>query len=239
MAGEVTVPLLPCVDLDETAGFAECLGFRSTYRQTRPNPYLAVRREDLQLHWFGLPGLRPEDSYSSCLVLVPDPGLLFEAFAGGLRARYGKLPLTGFPRVTRPRRRRNADGQTGFSLVDPSGNWIRVMRADAPAGAEEPETRLGRSLADAVVLADSKGDVAQAVKVLTGALRRSEGERATAERAEALAYLAELSVRGSDPTAARVALAELDRLELGPEERVAAAPALAQAVQLRADLGAG
>ena len=237
MAGEVTVPLLPCVDLDETAGFAECLGFRSTYRQTRPNPYLAVRREDLQLHWFGLPGLRPEDSYSSCLVLVPDPGLLFEAFAGGLRARYGKLPLAGFPRVTRPRRRRNADGQTGFSLVDPSGNWIRVVRADGPAEPGEAESRLCRGLADAVVLADSKGDAAQAVKVLTGALRRTAGEPATAERAEALAYLAELSVRGSDPAAARVALAELDGLALPDDERAAAA--LAEAAQLRADLDAG
>ena len=119
-------------------------------------------------------GFRPEDSYGTCLVVSPDPKPLFDDFAAGLRARYGRLPLAGFPRITRPRRRKNVDGFTGFSLVDPGGNWIRVTAAQ-PDDDGEPRrrpARLARALADAVVLGDSHGDVDQAAKILAGAVRR-------------------------------------------------------------------
>ena len=233
MAGERTVPLLPCASIDEMAEFHTCLGFETTYRQRKPNPYLALRREDLDLHYFGLPDLRPEDSYGSCLVLVDDPGPLFAAFAAGLRGRYGALPLRGFPRITRPRRRKNAGGQTGFSLIDPSGNWIRVLRvgADEPLDPDARESRLARSIADAVVLADSKGDVAQAVKVLSGALRRTAGEPGSAERAGALAQLAELLLGVGDAAGAIAALDELDRLVLPADQD--GTPAREQAAELR------
>ena len=44
---------------------------------------MALRREDLHLHFFGLPGFDPAQSYGSCLVQVPDVAALFEAFAAG------------------------------------------------------------------------------------------------------------------------------------------------------------
>jgi hypothetical protein len=231
MAGERTVPLLPCVAIDEVEDFALALGFTTTYRQRRPNPYLAMRREDLDLHWFEQPGHRPEDSYGSCLVVVDDPGPLFDAFAVGLRERYGRLPLTGFPRITRPRPRRNYDGRTGFGLVDPGGNWIRVVRGGPVVDPAARGSRLARATAEAVVQADSRGDVDQAAMLLAGALRRAP-DADPAERVEALALLAELSVRRGDPGTARAALAELDAVP-GPE----GAAARAQAAELTAQLG--
>ena len=96
MAGARTVPLLPCASIDEVADFAAALGSTTAYRQQRPDPYLAMRRDDVDLHWFALPGHRPEDSYGSCLLVVDDPAQLSDAFAAGLRERYGRLPLTGF-----------------------------------------------------------------------------------------------------------------------------------------------
>ena len=155
MTGERMIPLLPCASIDEIADFAGALRFTVTYRQVRPNPYLALRREDIELHYFGIEGFRPEDSYGTCLVITPDPRGLFDAFADGLRVRYGRLPLAGFPRITRPRRRKNADGFTGFSLVDPGGNWIRVTAAQADDDAQPgaPTGRLARALQDAVVSA--------------------------------------------------------------------------------------
>ena len=105
MTGERMIPLLPCASIDEIADFAGALGFTVTYRQIRPNPYVALRREDIDLHYFGMDGFRPEDSYGTCLIIAPDPKQLFDAFAAGLRSRYGRLPLDGFPRITRPRRR--------------------------------------------------------------------------------------------------------------------------------------
>ena len=62
------IPLLPCASIDEIADFATALGFTITYRQTRPNPYLALSREGIDLHYFGMDGFRPEDSYGTCLV---------------------------------------------------------------------------------------------------------------------------------------------------------------------------
>ena len=226
--------MLPCADIDEIADFATALGFTVTYRQTRPNPYLALRREDMDLHYFGIEGFRPEDSYGTCGVVTADPKLLFDAFAAGLRSRYGRLPLAGFPRITRPRRRKNADGFTGFSLIDPGGNWIRVIagRADDAGDDAAPAGRLARTLADAVVLADSHGDVDQAAKILGGAVRRHSADASPGERVEALAYLAELAVRRGDDAAARAALIDLSAVELSAAERAAAAGPLGEAAEL-------
>jgi hypothetical protein len=224
------IPLLPCASIDEIAEFYRPLGFELTYRQVRPNPYIALRRDDLELHYFGMDGFRPEDSYGTCAVLVDDTEPLFEAFAAGLRAAYGKLPLAGYPRITRPRRRKNAGNLSGFSLVDPSGNWIRVFR-DGPE-REASGDRLADAVANAVVLADSHGDVAQAYKVLAGAVRRLATESAPVSQAEALAYLAELAVRRGEPALAREHLAALAALDLSPGDRTAAQDALEAAAEL-------
>ena len=70
-----TIPLLPCASIDEIAEFADHLGFRVTYRQVRPNPYVALDRDGLELHYFGIPGFLPEDSYRSCVVITDDIGM--------------------------------------------------------------------------------------------------------------------------------------------------------------------
>jgi catechol 2,3-dioxygenase-like lactoylglutathione lyase family enzyme len=88
----VTIPALPCRDLDETVSFYEALGFSQTYRQRRPNPYAAVRREAIEIHLFSVQGFDPEQSHGNVIVVVPDPDDLYLAFANGLRAAYGKLP---------------------------------------------------------------------------------------------------------------------------------------------------
>lgn len=240
MANERMVPLLPCSSIDEMRDFYLLFGFDVTYRQLKPNPYISFRREGVELHYFGMDGFRPEDSYGSCLVLVEDTEPLFETFATGLRAGFGKLPLTGSPRITRPRRRKNAGGLSGFSLIDPSGNWIRVMRVAEPESTIEASDthagRLSQAFANAVVLADSKGDVDQAVKILGGALSRDFPDSTKVERIEALAYLAELAVRREDVNGARDLLDAIDAVEMSEAERESAAPTIEQARELRDSL---
>lgn len=184
--------MLPCADIDEIAEFFSALGFTISYRQVRPNPYLAMEGHGFPLHYYGLDGHRAEASHSTCGVLVADTEPLFEAFAAGLRARYGRLPVSGHPRITRPRPRKNAGGRSGFSLIDPAGNWIRIMRAGAaePAAQSSP---LRESLLNAIVLADSKGDVAQAAKILRGAVRRAA--HTDPAMSEATEFLDELDER--------------------------------------------
>jgi hypothetical protein len=173
VANELTIPALPCPDIDEIASFYEMLGFEITYRQTRPNPYVAVRREDINLHFFGMDGYDPAQSYSTCLIIVPDTSELFEAFAAGMRAVHGKMLISGIPRMTRPRLRN--DRYTGFTVIDPGGNWIRISRA-----AQEPEatTKLAKAMEDAARQADARGNERQALKILEGALKRADGSEA-------------------------------------------------------------
>ena len=189
------VPMLPCGDIDEMAAFWTSLGLRVAYRQVRPNPYLALRRNAIDLQYYGLDHVDPEQSHSTCAIVVPDTTPLYELFVDGLRVRYGRAPLTGVPRITRPRKRANNAGLSGFSLVDPAGIWIRVTRR--PDDARQPRSvddrtewvsagggPLARAVENAVVTADSHGDLAQALRTLTGAVARQPGAP-VAERAAA------------------------------------------------------
>lgn len=193
MGSPRTIPMLPCADIDEIAAFYAPLGFRVTYRQVRPNPYVALAGHGFELHYYGMPGHLPEASHSTCGVLMEDVGAIWPELAEGLRSTYGRLPVAGFPRITRPRPRKNVDGLTGFSLVDPAGNWIRFFNDRTSGAAPAPAGSLGAAVENAVVLADSHGDVAQAHKILRGALARAAQDDAA--RGEAEAFLAELEER--------------------------------------------
>jgi len=219
MADEIAVPLLPCASIDEMADFYEALGFRTTYRQTRPNPYVAMQREDLNLHFFGMPDFTPADSYGTCVVLVPDIEALHREFAAGLRARFGRVPLAGIPRMTRPRARKNNDGFTGFSVVDPGGNWIRITAHTRPAVTTEPPGRLASAMANAVVLADSKGDHRQAARILDSALAKPSAAQEPEALVAALLYRAELAVTLDDPETASRVRARLGEMPLTAEQR--------------------
>ncbi|SNS58732.1 hypothetical protein SAMN05216276_101229 [Streptosporangium subroseum] len=198
MANETTVPALPCRSIDEIEEFYTALGFTRTYHQVRPNPYLALRREDIHLHFFTMPGFNPEDSYGTCIITVPDTGALFSAFAEGMRSTYGKLLISGIPRMTRPRKRKNSDNLAGFTIVDPGGNWIRIFPSSKDAIQEEPPTgRLATALQNAVVMGDSHGDHRQAAKILDGALARAQ-DTPSVDLIEALLYRAEIALVLSD-----------------------------------------
>mgnify|MGYP001427409450 CR=1 FL=1 len=190
------IPMLPCADIDEIAEFFTALGFTVTYRQTRPNPFVALEGHGFPIQYYGLDGHLAEQSHSTCGVLVADTAAMFETFAAGLRARYGMLPVSGHPRITRPRPRKNAGGVSGFSLIDPAGNWIRFFSdgPQEPAGESSP---LREALLNAIVLADSKGDPVQAAKILRGAMRRADpSDPAVSEARE---FLAELDERTAPP----------------------------------------
>ena len=225
MANEVTVPLLPCASIDDIVAFYGALGFSTTYMQRRPNPCVGLQREDLHLQFFEIAGFDPEQSYGSCLVLTPDIAGLHRAFAAGMRAAYGKVLVSGMPRMTRPRARKNADGLGGFSVIDPGGNWIRVFQSTArpPTPAPAPAGRLAKALANAIVLADSKGDVGQAVRILDSALARPQADDDPVTHVEALVYRAELAMALHDRETAAEMLARVEHIALNADETARAA----------------
>jgi catechol 2,3-dioxygenase-like lactoylglutathione lyase family enzyme len=238
MSGETTVPLLPCRSIDETSEFYRMLGFERTHHQTRPNPYIVMARDDWQLHFFGVDALDPETTYGTCLVFVPDTGELWDAFAAGMRATHGKVLVSGIPRMTRPRKRANTGNRAGFSVTDPSGNIIRIFpQQDDAEKAAAPQSRLGRTLVKAIVLGESKGDTAQAARILDATLARGADDAPPAELVEALVYRAELAMREGDDATAAGLLERVKETGLSDEERSVAATALATADDLARQLG--
>jgi hypothetical protein len=213
-----TIPLLPCRSIDEIADFYAALGFAVTYRQERPYPCIGLCREDIDMQFFGISEFVAEDSYGSCIVEVDDTEPLYRAFADGLRAAHGRVPVSGIPRMTRPRRRQGAT--MGFTVVDPGGNWIRFFRRkrDAAEAAPDFDGKLDRALYNAGILGDSKGDAATAAKVLDRTLAADTAADAVT-RVEALSYLAELSVAAGDLPRAAAAVAELHAIDLSATER--------------------
>ena len=212
----VTIPLLPCADIDEAVAFYEALGFRRTYRQVRPNPHAVVELGEIGIHLFGMNGFNPAESYGSTLILVEDPDALYAQFAAGFRAKFGKLLVTGIPRILRPRKRQGT--VRGFSVVDPGGNWLRVSQLGSSEEAEaEESTGLERVIRNAGRLADARGDNAGGLRLLqNGLLRFPEAD--ALERVRALLYVSELSIRTGQPHDAEIALAQAVETDLSAED---------------------
>lgn len=221
MANEMVVPILPCRDIDEVSAFYQMLGFTLTHHQTKPNPYIALKRDDIELHFAGIDGFDPAESYGNCVVMVPDTRAIFDDFAAGMRAEHGKLLVSGIPRTTRPRARKNTGAHTGFMVVDPGGNCIRffAQSVDAPDPATEELDRVGKALQTAVVLGDSKGDIAQAIRVLRPTLERHGETTSNAVRLEATTYLAELTSRLGDGEQADALIAQARAIPVADADR--------------------
>jgi len=226
-----TVPALPCRSVEESLAFYELLGFERTYEQKRPYPYAVITRGGIAIHLFEIAGLVPEDSYTTILIVTPDPRVLFDAFASGLRAGMGRLPVDGIPRITRPRAKQGTSG--GFSVIDPGGNWLRVVRA-GESEQHKTEPGLPRIVENAARQGDSRGEDEAAIAILDAGLARYP-EASPAERLAALVYLAELLVRIGDADRARATLDRVAALGLSDTDEEAAAD-LAAAKDLRAAL---
>ena len=232
MANERTYPCLPCGDLDESIAFYESLGFRKTYRQVRPNPYAVVALEEIHIHLFGIEGFDPADSYGSAIVVVPDPDGLYRDFAAGLRKTHGKLPVTGIPRITRPRKKYGT--VRGFSVVDPGGNWLRISKlgeSEEEDSAEKAEG-LPQIVYVAARLGDAHGDEALALKTLESGLTRFSQAAKAVDLAGAYLYRAELAIRTKDHELARSSLAAAEALALTDAEKFALADEFAHVTEL-------
>ncbi len=231
MANERTYAILPCKELDESISFYETLGFKRTYRQLRPYPCAVVALEDIHIHLAGIEGFKPEDSYGSVIIVVPDPDSLYRSFASKLRETYGKLPVAGIPRILRPRKKYGT--VSGFSVVDPGGNWLRIYKLGDTE--QEDSTKEVGGLAGfinvAARLGDSRGDEALALKTLETGIKRFP-EAPAIERAKAYLYRAELAMRVNNIELAKSSLIDAKAVNLTEAEASAIAEELAHVTEL-------
>jgi hypothetical protein len=219
MSNALMIPILPCISLDDTLAFYGALGFEVTHQQTRPNVYAATRRGTVHLHFMGIAKLEPEKAYSACLVVLPEIEQLYTTFRDGLKSAYGKVPIKGWPRISRFR-----PGASRFTLVDVAGNSVIFVKQSAPdyhdESAAEPtsDTPLGKALNQARRFRDFKNDDVAAAKLLDVVLRKDNAGTAI-ERARALTARVELALALGDETRASSARAELKALSLTAAER--------------------
>ena len=217
--GTLAIPILPCISLSDTLSFYGALGFEVTHRQERPSIYAALQRDELHLHFMGIPKLQPKDAYSACLIVVDRLEPLYTAFCAALRSSYGKLPLKGAPRISRMR-----PGASRFTLVDVAGNSLIVVQSNASDDYDESRyaptsnTTLGKALHTARRLRDFRNDDEAAARVLDIALRKPDAG-SVIDRARALAARAELALAQGDAELAASTRAELDRLPLTAADR--------------------
>lgn len=213
-----TVPMLPCVSLEETITFWQHLGYVTTYYQKSPYPYGVVERGGHQLHFYRLKGFKPGSGYQGCLIMVANAAATHLELSERLRRQTGKVPTTGMPRMSRMK-----PGQTRFTLTDPAGNsviFVELGDKDQETYAQADKaglTPLQRSIATALRFRDFKNDEEAAAKTLDAGLKR-KGVEKNIDMAEALLMRAALAHEMNDPLREQECLSTVKALRLTPEE---------------------
>jgi hypothetical protein len=111
------IPILPSLNLDETAGFYARLGFVEDSRW--PDEYLIVSRDDGEIHFWAC-GDPAVPKVSSCYVYVEDAAALYAEYLAEAIERMKPPEQTDYDILE-------------FSVIDPHGNLIRI-------GSESPAT---------------------------------------------------------------------------------------------------
>jgi catechol 2,3-dioxygenase-like lactoylglutathione lyase family enzyme len=117
----ISIPILPARDLAETRDFYERLGFQAAgWWPTTFGGYAILRRGDLSMHFFSFKEIVPGQNYAQCYWRVNDVDALYAEF------ETAGLPGSGIPRLDALANR--PWGMREFSIVDPSGNLVRIGR---------------------------------------------------------------------------------------------------------------
>lgn len=168
----ITIPILPSRSIDEQLEFYQAMGFKVTYRQAKPNLYACVSHPIVELHFFVLKGLQPEQSYSMCYLHVPDVDAVYKQFSEKLKQAYNKIPTKGFPRISKPN---DLTEDRRFHIVDPAGNRLLIGTKHAEdRQIVEEKSKFAAAFETAYRLTYSKDSPADAAKVLDAALRKEE-----------------------------------------------------------------
>jgi hypothetical protein len=122
---ERVIPIMPCPDIRTQVAFYEALGFEILGLYTSPNPYAALKWNNFEMHFWGNRKTVPSANSTMCYLQVNDVDEVNQIFTAALKKFYGKIPRTGFPRITKVR---SLVDDCRFTLTDPGGNTMFIGR---------------------------------------------------------------------------------------------------------------
>lgn len=116
---------MPCPDIRPQVAFYKTLGFEVLGLYTSPNPYASLKWNNIELHFYGSRKVVPSASENPtmCFLMVNDVDEVNRLFTIALKKYYGKIPRTGFPKITKVR---NLVADRRFTLTDPGGNTLFI-----------------------------------------------------------------------------------------------------------------
>jgi hypothetical protein len=117
------IPILPCALIDEQCAFYESLGFTVKAVYKSPSAYAVIEYGDITLHFWGSKNHKPEHNASCVYIQVDDVDVLNEMFRRNIKNTTGKVPRTGFGRISDIR---SLKEDRRFTLSDPAGNTIYI-----------------------------------------------------------------------------------------------------------------
>ncbi|MBT1688652.1 VOC family protein [Dawidia soli] len=175
---EKVTPIMPCQDVRLQASFYQALGFTVSGIYTSPNPYLALHWGNVALHFYGNRRFEASQNSTMCFLMVRDVDEVNHSFTTALKQHYGKIPRTGFPKITKVR---SLVDDRRFTLTDPAGNTFYI----------------GSSVADRFFRTLEAEDVAKTFTVLYDVLYSKEDYTLAASMLPKYAHLVE-ELRGLD-----------------------------------------
>lgn len=120
---ESVIPIMPCPDIQVQVAFYKVLGFDVSGLYTSPNPYASLKWKSVEIHFYGSRKLIASENPTMCYLVVEDVDEVNQAFTAALKKYYGKVPRTGFPKITKVR---NLADDRRFTLTDPGGNTLFI-----------------------------------------------------------------------------------------------------------------
>lgn len=117
------IPVLPCPDIKTQVDFYRQLGFTVDSIYTSPNPYAALSLWGIELHFYGVRKMKPEENSSMCFIRVDDVDFVYSSFIKNIRESGGKIPRTGIPRISRIS---DLKDDRRFTLTDLGGNTLYI-----------------------------------------------------------------------------------------------------------------
>lgn len=85
--------------------------------------YLVMVYQDIELHFYGTKRIAPNENASVCFISVDDVDRLHDDFVENIGKATGKVPRSGFPKITKVR---DLSKDRRFTLTDPSGNTFYI-----------------------------------------------------------------------------------------------------------------